>query len=392
MGAGDRQHDVVVVGGGVIGLAIGWLAARSGLAVAVVDPAPGSGASYVAAGMLAPVTEVTYTEEALLRLSLTAAERYPSFVAELTEAAGVDPGYRACGTLAVAVDADDAAVLDELHAFQRELGLPVERLAARACRELEPLLTPAIAGGLLVPGDHQIDNRRLLAALLAAVERPDSTVRLIRDRAGALLVERDRAVGVRLADGSELRAGAVVLAAGVESPALPGLPAGVVPPVRPVKGQILRLRMAGRYRDVLSRTLRGLARGTGVYLVPRLDGELVVGASIEERADTAVTAGAAYELLRAAREVLPVVDELELVEATAGLRPGTPDNAPLLGPTELPGLALATGHYRNGILLAPVTADLIVEYLVSGSVPELAKPFRPDRFAAERVGELPRTR
>jgi glycine oxidase len=143
---------------------------------------------------------------------------------------------------------------------------------------------------------------------------------------------------------------------------------------------------------VLSRTLRGLARGTGVYLVPRLDGELVVGASVEERTDTAVTAGAAYELLRAAREVLPVVDELELVEATAGLRPGTPDNAPLLGPTELPGLALATGHYRNGILLAPVTADLIVEYLVSGSVPEPAKPFGPDRFAAERVGELPRTR
>jgi len=385
-GAGERT-DAIVIGGGVIGLALGWRAARAGLAVAVVDPAPGSGASSVAAGILGPVAEVGYGEEPLLRLSLAAAERYPSFVAELAADSGVDPGYRECGTLAVAMDADDAAALDELYAFQRELGLSVQRLTARACRELESLLAPTVASGLLVPGDHQIDNRRLVTALLAAVER--SPVRLVRDRA-ELLVEDDRAVGVRLAGGDELRAETVVLAAGHASAAVPGLPASVIPPIRPVKGQILRLRMSGGYRDVLSRTLRGMVRGTSVYLVPRTDGELVVGATVEERADSTVTAGAVYELLRAAREVFPVIDELELVETTAGLRPGSPDNAPLLGPTALAGLALATGHYRNGILLAPVTADLLTDFLVTGTVPELAEPFTPDRFGTDRVGELTR--
>ena len=385
-GAGERT-DAIVIGGGVIGLALGWRAARAGLAVAVVDPAPGSGASSVAAGILGPVAEVGYGEEPLLRLSLAAAERYPSFVAELAADSGVDPGYRECGTLAVAMDADDAAALDELYAFQRELGLSVQRLTARACRELESLLAPTVASGLLVPGDHQIDNRRLVTALLAAVER--SPVRLVRDRA-ELLVEDDRAVGVRLAGGDELRAETVVLAAGHASAAVPGLPASVIPPIRPVKGQILRLRMSGGYRDVLSRTLRGMVRGTSVYLVPRTDGELVVGATVEERADSTVTAGAVYELLRAARKVFPVIDELELVETTAGLRPGSPDNAPLLGPTALAGLALATGHYRNGILLAPVTADLLTDFLVTGTVPELAEPFTPDRFGTDRVGELTR--
>jgi glycine oxidase len=219
------------------------------------------------------------------------------------------------------------------------------------------------------------------------VER--SIVRLVRDRA-ELLVEGDRAVGVRLTGGSELRAGAVVVAAGHASAAVPGLPAAVIPPIRPVKGQILRLRMSGGYRGVLSRTLRGLARGTSVYLVPRTDGELVVGATVEERADSTVTAGAVSELLRAAREVFPVIDELELVETTAGLRPGSPDNAPLLGPTALDGLALATGHYRNGILLAPVTADVLTDFLATGTVPELARPFTPDRFSSDRAGELTR--
>lgn len=377
-----------MIGGGVIGLALGWRAARAGLTVTVVDPAPGAGASSVAAGMLAPVTEVSYTEEPLLRLSLAAAERYPSFVAELAADAGTDPGYHECGTLAVAMDADDAAELDQLYAFQRELGLPVERLTGRACRELEPLLAPTVAGGLLVPGDHQIDNRRLVAALLAALDR--SAVRLVRDRA-ELLVKDDRAVGVRLADGAELGARTVIVAAGFASAAVPGLPPAVIPPIRPVKGQILRLRMSGGYRDVLSRTLRGMARGTSVYLVPRTDGELVVGATVEEHADVTVTAGAVYELLRAAREVFPVIDELELVETTAGLRPGSPDNAPLLGPTALTGLALATGHYRNGILLAPITADVLTEFLVTGTLPELAEPFRPDRFTTDRTGELTRT-
>ncbi|MCI0686640.1 MAG: glycine oxidase ThiO [Sporichthyaceae bacterium] len=383
------QRDVIVIGGGVIGLAIGWQAVRRGLLVTVLDPAPGTGASHVAAGMLAPVTEVGYAERALLRLTMAAAQRYPSFVAELAEATGMDPGYRTCGTLAVAMDAGDVAALDELFGFQQELGLPVERLAGRDCRELEPMLAPGVAGGLLVPGDHQIDNRRLVAALLAALTASPGA-RLVRQPAAGLLVDGNRAAGVVLPDGSELRAGTVVLAAGHASAGLPGLPEPVRPPIRPVKGQILRLRLPGIYRQALSRTLRGLSRGNSVYLVPRADGELVVGATVEELADHEVTAGGVYQLLRAAHEVFPLVAELELVESIAGVRPGTPDNAPLLGPTELPGLVLATGHYRNGILLAPITADLVTDLLATGTLPDLAKPFQLDRFVPKRVVELSR--
>ena len=368
--------DVVVAGGGLIGLSVAWRTAQRGLSVTVVDDAPGAGASRAAAGMLAPVTEAGYGEEQLLRLCLASLERYPAFVAEVERAGGVDVGLRTAGTLVVGFDEDDMRALDALHTFQRELGLAVERLPARAIRRREPALTPRLRGGLAVPGDHSVDGRALHAGLLAAARAEG--VGLVTGRVSGLRIEDGRACGVRLADGADVPAGAVVLALGAQSASLPGVPPV---PVRPVKGQILRLAGAA---GLLTGTVRALVRGRSVYLVPYGDGSLVVGATVEDRGfDATVTAGGVHDLLHDAIEVVPGISELELVETLARWRPGTPDNAPVLGPSGLPGLVLATGHYRNGVLLTPVTADVLAELLATGRLPELATPFTADRFGKE---------
>ncbi|GGZ31629.1 glycine oxidase ThiO [Streptomyces poonensis] len=369
-----------MLGGGIIGLVTAWRAAQRGLATAVVDPAPGGGAAQVAAGMLAAVTELHYGEETLLGLNLESARRYPAFAAELGEAAGQDLGYRQCGTLAVALDADDRAHLRELHALQIRSGLESQWLSGRECRRLEPMLAPGVRGGLRVDGDHQIDPRRLAKALVTACER--AGVVFHRVWAEELTVVRGRAAGVRAADGTELAAGQTVLAAGSLSGRLAGIPEEALPPVRPVKGQVVRLAVPPRYAPFLSRTVRAVVRGSQVYLVPRENGELVVGATSEELGwDTTVTAGGVYELLRDAHELVPGITELPLTETRAGLRPGSPDNAPLLGPTALDGLVLATGHYRNGVLLTPVTGDVMAHVLTTGGLPDVARDFTPRRFA-----------
>lgn len=375
----EPAPDVVVVGGGVIGLATAWRAAGRGLTVAVFDPAPGSGASTVAAGMLAPVTEAHYTEQALLRLTLDSAARWPAMAAELTETTGIDPGYRETGTVLAAADGSDLALAEELHTFQRSLGLTVDRLTARELRALEPMLAPGVRGGLFVAGDHQVDPRRLVPALLAACRAAGVTVR--PDRVAAVETAGDRVTGIRLADGRTVAAGRVLLAAGCWTGAVEGVPPGVVPTVRPVKGQLLRLAVPPGLRPLLRHNVRALVRGGSVYLVPRSGGELVLGATMEELGfDTTVTAGAVYELLRDAREILPGISEAVLTEPRAGLRPATADNMPALGASALPGLVLALGHFRNGILLAPVTADAVAAVLAGEPLPEVARPFTPERL------------
>ncbi|MEU4698321.1 glycine oxidase ThiO [Nonomuraea dietziae] len=349
----------LIVGGGVVGLSIAWRLARAGQDVTVIDPAPASGASHAAAGMLAPVSEVAYTEEPLLRLGLAALERWPAFAAELEADSGLSVDYRAHGTLDVAFGADDLAALEELAAFMDKLGLPVERLTGRECRRLEPMLSPSVRGGVLAGGDAWVDPRRVTAALLAALET--MRVPVVPHRATDLL---DGAV--RLADGEILTGERVVLAAGAWSGELADVP------VRPVKGQIMRLRSP---HPLLGRCVRGMVHGSPVYLVPRGDGEVVVGATQEELGfDTRVTAGGLYELLRDARELVPGVTELELADVVAGLRPCTPDNLPLVGEVRR-GLALATGHHRGGVLLAPLTTALL-----QGEEPELAALCSPQRF------------
>jgi glycine oxidase len=389
--------DVVVVGGGVIGTAIAWRAAAAGLDVVLVDPARGDAASLVAAGMLAPVSEALFGEGALLRVNLLAVGRFGSFAAELEEVTGHQVGVRREGTMAIAYDPGDYAALIRLTAFRRSAGLDAEELDSRACRQLEGFLTPDVHGGVLFAGDWSVDNRRYAAALREAAAA--AGVRIVRDRVSQVLVHDGRAAGVRLADGSgaaavqpadgggtgpDVSAGAVVVAAGCWSGALAGLPDPLRAAVRPVKGQLLRLRHPAGMPPVISHTIRATVRGADVYLVPRADGEVIVGATQEERGlDRTVTAGAVHDLLHDAMSVLPVTSELILAETCAGLRPGTPDNGPVVGGTGVDGLLLATGHYRNGILMSPVTADAIVAYLTGQPPAAEWEPFTPGRFLPE---------
>ncbi|MCP2338428.1 glycine oxidase ThiO [Actinomadura rupiterrae] len=368
--------NVVVIGAGVVGLGAAWRCAARGADVTLVDPEPASGATGVAAGMLTPVSELDYGEEPLLRLGVASRNLYPEFVAELEELTGLDTGHRRDGLLEVAFDADDLRVLADVKRFQEALGVPTEALDRRECRKLEPMLAPTVRGGLYAPEDGSIDPRRLAPALLAAAEKCGA--RLVRQKAAEVLVRGDAVSGVRLDDGTELPADRVLLAAGPWSNAVGGIPPGVVPDVRPVKGQVLRLRTPVPF---LRRTTRGTVRGSSIYLVPRADGEIVVGATQEELGfDTRVTAGGLWELLRDARELVPGITELDFAEVSAGLRPGSPDNAPVLGPSALPGLVLGVGHHRNGILLTPVSAAALAEALLDGTLPEVARPFSPGRF------------
>ncbi|WP_432496767.1 glycine oxidase ThiO [Kineococcus gypseus] len=363
--------DVVVLGGGVVGTACAWRLAERGRSVVLVDPDPGEGASRAAAGMLAPVSELHHGEHDLLGLGLLAAEGFARYAAEAAAASGSPVAHRACGTLVVALDAGDRARLADVRRTQERLGLDVRALSGRECRRLEPLLDPAVSGGTLVPGDHQVDPRSLLRALRTAAGRRGVQVLPAR---GEVLRVGGRAVGVRLAGGGEVRAPLVVLATGARAQAHA--------PVRPVKGQVARLRMP-EGEHVLQRTVRGVVRDRDVYLVPREDGELVVGATSEDRGfDETVTAGGVHDLLRDAQALVPAVAELELVEVLARSRPGSPDNLPLIGFGEVPGLLLAVGHHRNGVLLSGVTADAVADLADGVEVPPEVAACDPGRFGA----------
>jgi len=356
-------YDAVVVGGGAIGLCCAWRVALRGARVVVLDRGePPAGATRVAAGMLAPVGELAFGEPELMRMNLEAAELYPEFVAELEAASGVSSGYERRGALHVALDRDEAAELRRVHDLQRSLGLGAEWLPPRRCRELEPGLTPSFNGGVHAPGEAAVDPRRLSAALLVALAELGVEVRSGAEVTAALL-DGERIVGVRTAAGDEFRTAAVVLAAGAWSGEAAWLPEAARPPVRPVKGQILALRTADG-----EPACERIIASERVYLVPRPNGHLIAGATTEERGfETTVTAGGVHELLREAYRLLPDVAEMELVEAMASLRPGTPDNLPLIGPGALDGLVLACGHYRNGILLAPLTGEAVAELLEVGA-------------------------
>jgi glycine oxidase len=367
--------DVVIVGGGIIGLSSAWQLSVAGLSVVVVDPNPGRGASFAAAGMLAPVTEAAYGEEALLALNRVSQARWPEFAAALEQASGLHVGLEEAGTLFVGRDPSDRAELEELLAFQRQLGLEVTWCPPSKARGLEPLLAGELSGGLLAPMEYQVDNRRVLAALGVALERAGVT--MVRERFTALEQTAD---GHRVYAGTAVMdARAVVLAAGHETATLPGIPEDIRPRVRPVKGQILRL-FAPDPRLRLARTVRARVSGHSVYVVPRADGRVVIGATTEEQGvDLSVTAGATYELLRDATRILPVVHEYELREVRAGLRPASVDNAPLIGETSRRGIVLATGHYRNGVLLAPITAAAVTSLITTGDLTPEVAPFAPGR-------------
>ncbi len=371
--------DVAVVGGGVIGLSVAWRVAQRGLRVVVFERGePGSGASHVAAGMLAPVSEASLLEQAVLGLGLVSAELYPSFVEELRDASATDPGHLPCETLAVARDRDEAEWLERELEVRRSLGLSVERLRPSEARRLEPSLAPAVRLALRIESDHAIDPRRLTTALAVAVVGAGGVLRIGESVAAVDLGSSGAVAGVRLTSGAIVPAESVVIAAGSWTGTIEGIPDPVRVPVHPVKGQIMRLHdPAGP--GLLTHVLRMRAG----YIVPRGDGRYVLGATMEERGfDTTVTAGAMFELLRDAGELVPGISELVIDEMSAGLRPATPDNAPALGPASLSGLHWAVGHYRHGILLAPATAEVLAAGLTGEDLPEWAGPFAPDRFAS----------
>jgi glycine oxidase len=367
--------DVVVIGGGLIGASVGWRLRQAGLDVVVVVGERAAAASRVAAGMLAPVTEATFTEQPLLQLNLASLGRFPDFVAELELASGLPTGLSRTSNLSVALDADDAARLATFADFLTRAGHAGVRLTSRECRGYEPLLAPTIRSGLLVEGDWSCDNRLLWQALIEAGRR--IRLREVPGFVHRVTSSNNRVTGVELADGQGIGAGCVVLANGAWAGQIGGLPDL---PVRPVKGQIVRLD-PGKL-PAPSLTIRAFSRGSEIYLVPRESGrEVVLGATVEELGfDHRVTAGAVYELLRDGRVVLPMTAEYTLAELSVGWRPGTPDNAPILGRCDLDGLVLATGHYRNGVLLTPITADVISRLIISGELDSVAAPFSLDRF------------
>jgi glycine oxidase len=404
------DFDAVFVGGGVIGLASAWRAAQGGARVCVLERAePPAGATNVAAGMLAPVGELSFGERDLLAMMLASGALWPDFVAEVEAASGMATGFRTTGALHVALDRDEAAELRRRHELQEELGLDAEWLTPTRCRRLEPGLTPTFVGGVLAAGDFSVDPRALALALAAALRAAGGELRTGTEVIDGLW-NGERLAGVRTAPAAstapasasapgapagpspsaetrrhddstqtlaaEVRADAIVLCNGAWSGQTPWLPEGARPKVRPVKGEVIELRP----REGGPVPAERIVASERIYLVPRTDGRLVAGATQEERGfDTTVTAGGVHELLREAYRVLPEVAEMELIGTVAGLRPGTPDNLPIVGRGAVEGLVLATGHFRNGIMLAPITADAVAATLAGRPVPEPMTPADPAR-------------
>ena len=375
------KPNVAIIGAGVIGLGIAWRLAMRGVPVAVFDKgACGAGASHAAAGMLAACAEAEPGEEALVTLGRASQARWPAFAAELKQASGVDVGLRPEGTLVVALTSDDQARLNHQLVFQQKLGLPLQWITAAETRRREPHLAGKLAGAVFSPEDTQVDNRKLAAALRIAAEAAGAS---ISEQQAVKTISNDagRVDGIVLADGRKVAADVVVLAAGAWSRSIDGLAPELRPPVRPIKGQMLALRM-----DPTAPLLTHVVWAPGAYLVPQLDGRLLVGATVEEKGyDTSLTAGGILTLLEAAWRVVPAVEELPIDEMWVGHRPGSRDDAPILGTGLIDGLIYATGHHRNGILLTPITADAIAELVLDGAADPAIRPFSIERFGSLRA-------
>ena len=378
----ENVYDAVVAGAGVIGLAIAWELHSQGLSVLVVDrDRPGTGTTSVAAGMLAPTGELDFGEPALLEMNMISAGMYPEFVASIERVCGGMLGYRRMGGLHVALDRDEAAELHRVHDLQLQSGLRADWLGPGAAREIEPGISPGLTGAVLVEDDGAIDPRVLTAGLLEALEKESVEVREGAEVA-AVKQKHGQVESVEFVGGDRVSTRNLVAAVGAESGRASWLPEEVRPPVRPVKGQIVELK-----GDPAEPVCERILASERVYLVPRRDGRLIVGATVEELGfDSEVTAGGVHELLREAYRLLPEVSELAFLDATAGLRPGTPDNLPVVGPTSIGGLFLATGHYRNGILLAPITARAVSDAVGGGEISGPMTGADPARFDEVRTG------
>ncbi|SDB79964.1 glycine oxidase [Raineyella antarctica] len=374
----DEHRSVIVVGAGIIGLTTAWELVEEGWDVTLCDPEPGMGASRAAAGMLAAIAEVTWDQSALYPLMVASGRAWPELAARVEAAVGHPVGYLPVETLVCAGDAADRQALADLADLQHSLGMEIESITPSAARRLEPALGPGVVGAMRIPTDHQVDPRVFMAALLELLT-PRAT--LVRRRVTALTRQDDRVVGVRLEDGTLLAADEVLVTAGLDAGAIEGLPPSLRLPLRPVRGDIIRVRVPERLRPLLTRTVRGIVHGFPVYLVPRADGTMVIGATSREDDLAGPSAGGIYQLLRDAQRLVPGVLECEVYEVLARPRPGSPDDVPLVGRLG-PGLTLSTGYFRHGILLAALGARLAAD-LVAGRTPapDVAAGVDPYRFS-----------
>jgi glycine oxidase len=375
-----NSHRIVIVGGGVIGLAIAWRLAREGAAdrVLLLDAnKAGEGTSRVSAGMIAPIAEAGFEDPHFIRFARLGRERYRSFVAEVSDDAGAPVVLDEEGSIIVAIHRDDVDAMRRVYEHRRRAGLPVEWLSGTEARGKEPTLTPRVTAAMWISYDGQVNPRVLLPALVAACRK-----RGIEMREGAsvtrIVIEHDRVLGVE-ASGERIDADVVVLAAGAWSGTIAGLPDDVVPAVRPVRGQIMRLTRTGDFAT------KHVVRGPRAYLLPKSDGTVVVGATQEEAGfDATPTAGGIMGILENVWEMVPSIYDLPIERIEVGLRPATRDHLPLIGPTRLRGLVMATGHFRHGILFAPATADAVSSGILKGNFGEDVAAFAPDRFVVAR--------
>ncbi len=376
MNRGSAGDPIAVVGGGIIGLSIGWLLAEAGRKVIILErDRAGRAASWQAAGMLAASAEIGFEELEVYYLSRESLLRWPSFADRLASASGRDLDFRSEETLIVADDPDSAEALKRIYDFQQQHGLEMRWLSRPEALEMEPFLAPRITGAVVSPRDHQVDNRAVIEALVDVFRAAGGE---IREDAEVSEIHPGSRPAVQLANGEKLEAGCVILAAGAWSRQIGGLPAELRPRVRPVKGQMMELRMIPPFN------LTHVIRGPHAYMAPKSNGRLLVGATSEEMGfDTDVTAGGVYQVLEGAWEIVPGIYDLPLVDTWAGLRPASQDHRPLLGEAA-PGVIYATGHYRHGILLAPITAEEIAALVLSGEPSEWIEPFTPSKKVASR--------
>ena len=377
----NSSADVTIIGGGVIGLTIARALAQRGIRdICLIERgALGQEASFAAAGMLAPQAEANSLDE-FFALACRSRDLYANFAASLLDETGIDIELDTTGTLYVALNDHDLAEIEKRYAWQAAAGLPVEKLTTGQARELEPCVNPKIAGALRFPLDVQVENRRLLSALTNSVAKLGVTIHT-GTSVESLRVERNRVTGVQTSRGF-ISCATVVAAAGawwgfIRFATAPDKPEFAIEPVR---GQMISFDA----RPQLTRHVIYSPRG---YIVPRRDGRLLAG-STSEYAGFAkqVTAGGINSILTNAQEISPSISALPIVDTWAGLRPRAPDSLPVLGPCdEIDGLFYATGHYRNGILLAPVTGELISDAVVAGVTSPLLGPFSPNRFDLVRA-------
>lgn len=380
LGASSNSSRIIIVGGGVIGLSIAWRLARENTRdeILLLDAnRAGEGTSRVSAGMIAPIAEAGFEDPHFIKFARLSRERYRAFVSEVSRDADMPVVLGEEGSIIVAIHRDDVEAMRRVYEHRRQADLPVEWLTGTEAREMEPTLTPRVSAAMWIAYDGQVNPRALLPALVRACNRRGVEVRESA-RVQRIIISDETVAGVEL-DGETIPADTVVVCAGAWSGTIDGMPADVVPQVRPIRGQILRLTRTADF------AMRHVVRGPRAYLLPKDDGTVVVGATQEEAGfDATPTAGGIKTILENAWEMVPSIYDLPIERVEVGLRPGTRDHLPLIGPTRIHGLIMATGHFRHGILFAPTTADAVCRGILTGEFGEDVAAFAPDRFASTR--------